>query len=162
MSATATSYDVRSALARWADSLTEMYVKDLLTLSQDQFTTSIGGKCRTPQDFTAEVIGLLGLVGRAIRGESAELPSDEVRAEFRASITTPNVAAEKLKEAVANLVTTVSSLTDEQLSEEVQAPWGQPIGKMSFANLAVNHIWYHDGQLNLIQAFNGDAEIHWM
>lgn len=152
---TVTSISANQSLAQWARNLAEMYAKDLAALTPDQYTTSIGGKCRTAQSVTEEVVGFLGKITAQING--AEPTQGEA-----ASIATPEAGQEAIKAAADEIATALENASDEKLSSEVTAPWGQPMQLFVFAQIAVNHIWYHDGQINMIQSFNGDEEIHWM
>jgi len=43
----------------------------------------------------------------------------------------------------------------------IDLPWGAQ-SLYSTAQTAVSHLWYHDGQLNYVQALLGDGEVHWM
>ena len=56
----------------------------------------------------------------------------------------------------------ITSASDEALNAVVNAPWGMPTPVFILAQIAVSHIWYHDGQLNYIQSLLGDGEVHWM
>jgi hypothetical protein len=40
--------------------------------------------------------------------------------------------------------------------------WQIPTPLFTLAHIAVSHLWYHDGQLNYIQALLGDEKVHWM
>lgn len=162
MSTTAVNFNVQSSLGQWIRGVGQMYCKDLDALSDEQFTACCAGKARTPQDFTAEVIGMNFMVAKIIAGEAQSMPNDEERAAFVASINSREVGKAKMTEACEALAAAVEALPDSDLGTEILTPWGQPMTKYGFANLCAGHVWYHDGQLNYIQSMNGDAEIHWM
>jgi len=162
MSTTATNFSTRASVAEWIRQVGQMYNKDLAAISDEQFKSSFAGKARTAQDFTSEIVGMNFMVARIISGELVSMPSDEEQKAFRDSFTSTSFAQEKITESTNALAAALEALSDEQLGEEVNAPWGMPITKFGFANLQAGHIWYHDGQLNYIQALNGDEAIHWM
>jgi len=162
MSATATNFDVRTILAEWIQGVCGMYCKDLDALTDEQFTSVYAGKARTPQDFTAEIIGMNMMVASILADNPQSMPSDEERAGFVASISSRDIAKAKLKDSCEALANAVKALSPDDLGTQVQTPWGMPITKYGFANLQAGHIWYHDGQLNFLQSCHGDAEVHWM
>ena len=56
----------------------------------------------------------------------------------------------------------LTGASDEALNTVITPPWKMPAPLFSLANVAVSHIWYHDGQLNYIQMLLGDGAVHWM
>jgi hypothetical protein len=151
MTETTVQIDAAAELASWTRRVAGMYAKDLKALSQEQYQGSCGGVARTAHDFTAEVCGFnLGMVG-ALAGGDMNRPSDEEQAQFKASLADRDTAVAKVIESGEMLAA----------AEMTQAPWGEPITYYQFANIATNHILYHDGQLNVIQSVHGDGEMHW-
>ena len=63
---------------------------------------------------------------------------------------------------IDELSAALSAADEATLTKTVMAPWQMESTVFMLATIAVNHIWYHDGQLNLIQALNGDGDVHWM
>ena len=45
--------------------------------------------------------------------------------------------------------------------KSAMAPWGMESKLYEFAQIAISHIWYHDGQLNYVQCLLGDGDYHW-
>lgn len=162
MSETATRIDAKTELAGWTRQLGHMYSVDLAHVPETTITNSPGGSARSVGHFTAEVVGLCYMAVKAIQGEQIDYPSDEARAEFESKFTTKEFCQEQVQKASNALADALEAATDEQLSAQIMAPWGQPMTAFGFATIAANHILYHDGQLNYIQALNGDAAIHWM
>lgn len=162
MSTTATSFDAKTSVSTWIRQIAMMYCKDLDAITNEQFTTSFAGKARTPQSYTAEVIGFNFMVAKILSGESPSMPSDEEQIAFQNSVATTEIAKSMMTESAEAMASALEALTPEQLGEEVQTPWGMPITKFGFANLTAGHMWYHDGQLNYVQSLNGDDAIHWM
>lgn len=162
MSETATRIDAKKELATWTRQLGHMYSVDLNHVPDASITTSPGGAARSVGNFTAEVVGLCYLTVKALEGEQLQFPPEEVQAEFAAKFTTREFCQEQVRNAANALADALESATDEQLNTQITAPWGQPMTAFAFATIAANHILYHDGQLNYIQALNGDSAVHWM
>lgn len=160
MTETTVQIDAAAELASWARRVAGMYAKDLKALSQEQYEGSCGGVARTAHDFTAEVCGFnLGMAG-ALAGGEMNRPSDEEQAQFKASLADRDIAVAKVIESGEMLAAAIEK-AGPRLTEMTQAPWGEPITYYQFANIATNHILYHDGQLNVIQSVHGDGEMHW-
>jgi hypothetical protein len=53
-------------------------------------------------------------------------------------------------------------VSSERLAEVVMSPFGMEMPVVGIVNVFVNHVWYHDGQLNMLQAMGGDEKVHWM
>lgn len=162
MSETATRIDAKAELAGWTRQLGQMYSKDLEHVPDTTITNSPGGAARSVGNFTAEVVGLCLMTVKALQGEQLQFPPEEVQAEFAAKFTTREFCQEQVQKAANALADALEAATDEQLETQITAPWGQPLSAFGFATIASNHILYHDGQLNYIQALNGDGAIHWM
>ncbi len=137
-----------------------LYLKDLSFIPEDKLTSSPGGCARNPLDFTAECAGFNRLVAALLRGEQAAYDSDS-HAKTAAAITSFEIAKAELEASVEALAQTVESLSDEALGEAVTTPWGMETTRFGLAEIASEHITYHDGQLNYIQSLYGDGEVHW-
>lgn len=162
MSDTMTRIDALQELAGWTRRLGGMYMKDLNALSDEAYVTSPGGAARAPYAFTAEVTGICGIATAMINGVTPEMPSEEAIAAASEPFKSKAFALEAFEKSVNALADAVSSSTDEAMSKMVTAPWGEPMSLFQFASITANHIWYHDGQLNVVQALHGDGAIHWM
>jgi hypothetical protein len=77
-------------------------------------------------------------------------------------IDTKPVAVAKLNEATQGFAAALAEASDETLNSVVTPPWQMPAPLYILAQIAVSHIWYHDGQLNYSQCLLGDDKIHWM
>jgi len=161
MSQTATQIDAAAELAAWTRQVADMYVKDLNALPEGAFSQPIGGKCRTPQDFTCEVAGFCKMMAARLNGETYESPSPEAIQAYTAMIDTADKAAEEVRSSADALATALTSNPD-RLGEPITPPWGGSMSAFQMATIAANHILYHDGQLNLIQSYHGDDQMHWM
>jgi hypothetical protein len=71
-------------------------------------------------------------------------------------------ARAEVNAAVADFGDALRSASDETLAAEVVPAWQIPTPLFTLAHIAVSHLWYHDGQLNYIQALLGDEKVHWM
>ena len=161
MSETITRINAKAELAAWTRRIAGMYVADLKALDEAAITASAGGAARTAQEFTAEVTGFNLMVAKKLRGEDAPSRSDEERAAFTAQFANKDVCISLLTSSAEELANAIETADDDSLVENVELPWGETMTKWALANLCANHIFYHDGQLNLIQSLKGDAEMHW-
>lgn len=157
-----TDLNAQKELANYALMLTQLYAKDINALSDEQFKTCPGGCARTAADYTSEVWTFNQMTTAMLNGEPpAPWPSDEERNARIAEFGDREYAAAKIVDSGKNLARAISNASPETLASMTKAPWGAEISMLSFAMLTVNHIFYHDGQLNLCQSLAGDGEMHW-
>jgi uncharacterized damage-inducible protein DinB len=90
-----------------------------------------------------------------------DTPDDEVKAMEAAHNTGPKLIA-AMEAAGADLGAALDSVSSERLAEVVMSPFGMEMPVVGIVNVFVNHVWYHDGQLNMLQAMGGDEKVHWM
>lgn len=160
MSETATRISPQAELGKWARQLAFMFTSDLKHMPEISFTESIGGKARNVNSIASEIVGFCALGTAVVRG--AEVPKMEESLSADPNLVTADACVEAVHGAIDELASAIEAATDDSLTEMVTAPWGQPMSRFEFAQIVVNHVWYHDGQLNLIQAFHGDEQVHWM
>lgn len=161
MSEVAEKLDAKGTLATWCRQVAKMYGQDLAAIPEDSYTQSPGGKARTVSDFTSEVVGFNRLVAEILRGGAPAMRSEEEREAFKRSFTTTSFCQEQVSASADELADAIEQCPDERLASVVTAPWGDSMPALTLATIAVNHILYHDGQLNYIQSLNGDGEMHW-
>lgn len=149
-------------LANYALMLTQLYAKDINALTDEQYKGCPGGCARSAADYTSEVWGFNQMTTAMLNGDAVPgMPTDEERAARIAEFGDREFAAAKIVDSGKNLARAISNASPETLSTMTKAPWGGEISMLSFAMLTVNHIFYHDGQLNLCQSLAGDGEMHW-
>ena len=157
----ATANQTTAPMRQWLGGLAGMFVSDITATSDEVLTKSPGGVARAPYEFICEVTGFLRMVASIVRGEEVAMPSPEDIKAFNEANKTKDALLKNFEAAVSDFSTTLENADDARLHEVVMAPFGMEMPVIALANVAVNHIWYHDGQLNLIQAINGDGEVHW-
>jgi hypothetical protein len=163
MSTTATQgVDARGYLAGWLKGLTSMYAADINAIPDDKWTATFGGCTRAPNVLTADAISMLQWCTEALKGNLVSDSEGTMLKALEAEISTKGSAIAKLTEAAGAFTEALTSASDETLNAEVMAPWGMPAPLYTLAQIAVSHIWYHDGQLNYIQCLLGDEKVHWM
>ena len=121
---------------------------------------SQGGVSGSAASATADTVGMLNWTTSAIKGHVAagSYVSDELKTEC----ATKGGAAAAMASAVASFSAALAEASDETLNSSVMAPWQMETPLFMLAQIAVSHVWYHDGQLNYIQAILGDPAVHWM
>jgi len=145
----------------WLAGLTSFYVKDLRALPEDKLTTTFGGCTKTPLAITAEVIGLCRyatacLQGNPPTGDEAGMGPDV------SGLDSMDKLVGAVEQASADLSAAIQGAPAEIWSREIIPPWQMPTTVFGIANIAINHIWYHDGQINTYQCLLGDDKMHWM
>ena len=153
--------DARGYLIGWLKGLTHMYSADINAIPEDKWTASFGGCTRTANDLTADAISLLVWCTGALRGNaSTDYGPDGMKAMADAT-STREAAIAKLNEAADDFAAALGAASDEDLNKVVTPPWQMDAPLYMLAQIAVSHVWYHDGQLNYIQCLHGDGEMHW-
>ncbi|MEZ0326593.1 MAG: hypothetical protein ACAH95_11875 [Fimbriimonas sp.] len=161
MSITTQGIDARSYLSGWMQGLMGMYTKDMNAIPDEQWTKTFGGCTRPANEITADAFGLLVFCTRCMQGDVPQSYGDEMQA--MATVMADKAAAgEQIKKICGDFCAALSSASDETLNAEVMPPWQMPTPLYSLCQMAVSHVWYHDGQLNYIQCLLGDDQVHWM
>ncbi|MBN8691146.1 MAG: DinB family protein [Armatimonadetes bacterium] len=152
-----------AGLGAWLDQQVHFYTRDLDALSDEQIFNSVGGKARTPFDFTTEVAMMMDWTTTMLSSnETPAFPDDATKKAIEEANKSKAALIELVKSSGAKLKEALANVSQERLDTIIDAPFGMTMPAAALANIFVNHLWYHDGQLNLIQAINGDAEMHWM
>lgn len=161
MSTVTQTTDFKSGLVDWLGTLTNFYCSDLKAMSHEQLTKSPGGCARSPQMFTAEVIGLMKFNIQVLNGEEPTVSEGDATKEEAAKLDSGEKMIAALQETSKQLADAINGAKDEIWGKVVTPPWQIPCPVIALTTITVNHIWYHDGQLNLIQCLNGDEKMHW-
>jgi hypothetical protein len=152
--------DAAAELAAWTRRCASMYAKDLRALSDEAYQKPCGEKARSMQEVTAEVAGYNMMVAGILQGNAPQMPTDEQRAAYTASLDTREKGVDAVL-ASANAMADAILAAGDRLETITTAPWGEEMSLFVMANIAANHILYHDGQLNIVQCLHGDPAMHW-
>jgi len=158
MSTTMEGIDARGYLIGWLKGLVSMTSADIRAMPDDKWTVGMGGCTRPANAIVAETIGLLRWATGALRGETGNSDYSGGTDE----LPTQAVAIQKLEEVADEFCGALAAASDEALAKEITPPWQMPAPLFMIAQIAVSHVWYHDGQLNYIQCLLGDEKVHWM
>jgi hypothetical protein len=158
---TITGLDVRAGLTTWLQTVNAFYCKDIMALPADKLDASPGGVARTPRQVTAEVIWLTKWGTAMLTGQEAPAMGEEAQTAIAAHLTTTQSFCDNITSATNEFVAAINSASDETLMKMVTPPWQMDAPAHAVASIIVNHIWYHDGQLNYIQSLYGDEKNHW-
>lgn len=162
MSTTMQGIDARGALAGWLAGLVDMYTKDIKAIPADKWEASFGGCTRPANELTADAIALLDWTTDALKGNVRDnYGMDDINA-MKAKCKDQDAACSQLASSAQAFSAALVAASDEALNSMVTPPWKMDAPLYILANIAVSHIWYHDGQLNYIQALLGDDKVHWM
>jgi hypothetical protein len=164
MSVTTTQgIDAKGYLASWLGALVDMTSKDIRAIPADKWKATFGGCTRAADEVMADTIWMLEWCTGALKGQ-AETTPDEVGSisALKDELVDSEAAVARLTAAANAFSEALRAASDDALNEVVTPPWQMPAPLFMLANIAVSHVWYHDGQLNYIQALLGDDKIHWM
>ncbi|MCB0826199.1 MAG: DinB family protein [Armatimonadetes bacterium] len=149
--------DARAYLSGFTQAVTGMYCADINAIPEDKWTTAMGGCTRPASELTADALSLLSWVTNVLNGgEPGEMNQDNDACATKAG----SIAA--VQKGMENFNTALAGASDELLNTTVTAPFGMEMPVFAIAQIAVSHVWYHDGQLNYIQSLLGDDKVHWM
>jgi len=161
MSTTAQGIDAREYLTGWLKGLVGMTVADIKAIPEDKWTATFGGCTRPANEIVADATNLLLWTTAALKDQHGEAGED-YNADLASQIATKDAAVSAFTQAAAGFETALNEASIERLTTVVTPPWQMPAPLFGLAQIAVSHIWYHDGQLNYIQCLLGDEKIHWM
>lgn len=137
----------------------KMVAADIAATPEDLLLTSPGGAARAAVDYVYELSYVHRRFAKRLRGEDpGQFPQGFLVApdEYRSK----EKAIEEFGESTDDMLSAWNAVPDDRIAETIVLPAGQttPLELMS---IAITHMAYHDGQLNQLQALNGDTEIHW-
>lgn len=158
MSTTIEGIDSRAYLIGFANSLNMMTAADIKAIPADQWTATFGGCTKSAKDIVKETVGLLDWCTEALKGNVGT----DYSGDSGADVSTREAAVEALNNSTTAFGNALSAASDEALNSMVTPPWQLPAPLFMIAQIAVSHVWYHDGQLNYIQMLLGDEKVHWM
>ena len=162
MSTTMEGIDARGYLIGWLKGVTGMYVADIKAIPDDKWTATFGGCTRPANELTADAVSLLIWMAGVLTDSVPEGDHMEAMKQLTASLANRESAIAKISEASDNLASALAGASDEKLNQVITPPWQMPAPAYVLAQIAVSHIWYHDGQLNYIHCLLGDDKMHWM
>lgn len=153
-----TSKELILALAGDINYLTQ---KDISHLPSGKENEGCGGCTRSGLNIAAECAGFTDVVTSILKGDQIEFGPGMYDA-ITNEVTSKEKANEVLTRSHDAFCAQIESMSEEDLAQQITAPWGEPMPKAKLAAFAAAHTFYHDGQINYIQAFHGDNEVHWM
>lgn len=162
MSATLQGVDARTYLSRWLDAVVGMYIADINALPDDKWNHNFGGVARPASDLTADALSLLVWTNEALKGNFLADNEQEGYKKLQAVCATKSDSISALQAAATDFAGAISNASDEDLNKVITTPFCMEMPLFMVAQVAVSHIWYHDGQLNYKQALLGDEKVHWM
>ncbi len=154
--------DARGYLSAWANTMSSMTVKDIMALSEEQWTAAHGGCSQSASAATVDIIGRLQWSTEALKGNVIIFFGNFVSQQIKDDCATREGAAASLSASVEAFCAALLAASDDSLNAEVMPPWQVPAPLFMVAQIATSHIWYHDGQINYIQTLLGDDKVHWM
>lgn len=162
MSSNSSGIDARAYLSGWLNGLQGMYTADINAIPDDKWKATFGGCTRSACEVTADMLSLLDWTTAALKGSPPADYGPDNMDKVMAECATKSATVAKLNASIAAFNDALSSASDETLNAVVTPPWQMDAPLFMLAQIAVSHVWYHDGQLNYIQCLLGDEKVHWM
>lgn len=147
-------------MSGWLQGLESMYAADIRAIPEEKWSATFGGCTRSAAEVTSDALSLLEWTTEAIKGNIIE--TYEFTDEMKQACSTKDGATARLQSATKAFSAALAEASDERLNTTVTPPWQMDAPVFMLAQIAVSHLWYHDGQLNYIQALLGDDKVHWM
>ncbi|MBX3114121.1 MAG: DinB family protein [Fimbriimonadaceae bacterium] len=135
--------------------------KDISHLPAGKEGEGCGGCTRSGLAIMAECAVFTDMTTKILKGESVAFQPGMFD-EMTAKVTSKEIASEELNKSFDAFKAQIESMSEADLAEQTTAPWGEPMPKAKLAAFTAAHTFYHDGQLNYIQAIHGDDQVHWM
>lgn len=154
---TSPGIDAKAYLSGWLNGLVAMTSADINAIPDDKWTATFGGVSTSASSSTRDAIVLLQWATETVKsGTSASMEG------LDADCSTKSNAVAALSSSAEAFAAALSAASDETLNTMATPPWQMPAPIFMLAQIAVSHVWYHDGQLNYIQMLLGDEKVHWM
>ncbi len=96
---------------------------------------------------------------RPLDGKANLEQSEDEWIKSQAELNGAKGAREAAEKVGQTFLKTLGKLSDKQLAQEVELPWGRSTLQQIIL-INYNHLSYHTGQLNYIQTLLGDSESH--
>ncbi len=161
MSATIERIDAREQLNGWLQGVTKMYLDDIQAIPDDKWAANFGGCTRPASVLTADAIGFLFWTTMAIQAGGTPTTPEGAEQQLEAACTTKDGATAMMQKGSTGLSEAIMGASEESLMKMATTPFHMEAPLYTLAQMAVSHIWYHDGQLNYIQCLMGDGDYHW-
>lgn len=158
--ATAEGVNARGYLTAWLGAVTPMVVADIKAIPDGKWAENFGGCTRPANHLLADTVTLLTWMTETIEGKQSD--AYKHMGALAADLADKGRAVAALQHASAALAKAITEASDETLNSTVPAPWQLPTPIFMLAQIAVSHIWYHDGQFNYIHCLLGDDKMYWM
>jgi len=138
----------------------KMYLQDLNALPDEALTSKSGGVSRSPVEITYELMVVNKRLATRMRSEDPGPFNPKAWEIVPEEFSSPTGCKSGFEASMQDLLNSLDSVPDDRMDEDIPTPSGSTTA-FDLALFAAQHIGYHDGQLNLLQAQQGDAEMHW-
>ena len=152
--------DLKNYAISQLEAVRDRYLQDLAALPDETLAASAGGASRAPTHFTYEIMCVNQRFVKRLRGEDPGAFDPGMWTNTPDEYITRSGAPEGFKNAMNDVIEAVRALPEEEMLREIQTPGGSTT-PFDLALFCATHVNYHDGQLNYIQAINGDPDVHW-
>jgi len=151
---------IKEHLRETIEKMAAYFEKDVFAIPDERYSASIGGVTRSPADIVYEVAVVNNRLATRLSGGDPGPPAQDGWITAPAEYQHKPDSLEMFKHSIKNLLDACDGLSEADMDRTYQLPMGEMKPK-DLLGLATVHVSYHLGQLNLIQAFYGDNEVHW-
>lgn len=152
---------VRAFFAEKMAASRDRFISDLEAMSHEALCSSGGGQSRCPYDYTFECAFVNRRIAARIRGEEPEKIDFEGWMKAPDEFKNKELAVQTMRGSCETVMEAWNQMPIERMDAEIQLP-NDTTTPIELMYIAIWHTGYHDGQLTLMQAIQGDAENHWM
>jgi uncharacterized damage-inducible protein DinB len=139
-----------------------MYISDLAAIPADQVAKSPGGVARSAADFTYEIIVINDRIMKRMDGEDpGPWPFTNGYAVAPEELHGKDALLAAINRSLEELLARLTAMDEDEFSRPITMTDGTERPLHELLQFLPMHLAYHDGQLNYIQALNGDGAVHW-
>lgn len=154
------SLAAKEHLRQTIEQMAAYFEKDIIAIPDERYAVSIGGVTRTPADIVYEVAVVNNRLATRLSGGDPGPPPQDGWITAPEDQQSKSAGIDSFKMSIKNLLDACDGLTEVDMDQVYHLPMGDMKPK-DLLGLASVHVSYHLGQLNFIQAFYGDNEVHW-
>ena len=153
-------FDVKEYVLTAVKGAKDRFLQDVAVLPDSALLESYGGAARAPINIIYEICYVNRRLATRLKGQDPGPFDVNFWSVTPADFTTREKAVAEFSKTMDEFIGTLEAMPVDQLHAEIPTPSGHTTA-FDLGLFLATHLNYHDGQLNYIQALNGDTDIHW-
>jgi hypothetical protein len=150
---------LKQILVASLESVKNDFISDIRALSQESLNVSPGGSARAPYDYIYELVVANDRAANALNSIKNGPWPFENWAVAPSDFRTIETASSEMARSMDGILLALQSMGDDDKSFLISDATSTPPVQIAFK--CVEHMRYHDAQLNYVQALSGDDKVHW-